>query len=118
LGSSIALCSHIARYCVSIFLADGMRELFWRFLVVTALLTIVSRHMAIRIDQFFLLASASIGIALVVQILALNVLCRRWVGLDPSILILFRKSPDQTIDAEPAYALGNRVNRKSHGQLT
>jgi O-antigen/teichoic acid export membrane protein len=327
LSSTIALCSHIARYCVSIFLADGMRELFWRFLVVAALLTIVSQHIAIRTDQFFLLASAAIGIALIVQILAiwrampqnilgatpsfrlrewsmisarfwvstiletinqyfdvviiywlldpvaagayfvasrlanmfatvlaavhnyatrripalyfagrsddlthtltlmaevvllcvagglaviafgaepilglfgpafiaqkwtliilatgtalyaaggpasavlmiagfegryplivatnmilrflgfavlipmlgltgaalstavslaivtvvLNVLCRRWVGLDPSILILFRKSPDKTINAEPAYALGNRVNRKSRGQPT
>jgi O-antigen/teichoic acid export membrane protein len=327
LSSTIALCSHIARYCVSIFLADGMRELFWRFLVVAALLTIVSQHIAIRTDQFFLLASAAIGIALIVQILAiwrampqsilgatpsfrlrewsmisarfwvstiletinqyfdvviiywlldpvaagayfvasrlanmfatvlaavhnyatrripalyfagrsddlthtltlmaevvllcvagglaviafgaepilglfgpafiaqkwtliilatgtalyaaggpasavlmiagfegryplivatnmilrflgfailipmlgltgaalstavslaivtvvLNVLCRRWVGLDPSILVLFRKSPDKTINAEPAYALGNRVNRKSRGQPT
>jgi O-antigen/teichoic acid export membrane protein len=72
LSSTIALCSHIARYCVGIFLADGMRELFWRFLVVAVLLTIVSLHMTIRIDQFFLLASAATGIALVVQILAVG----------------------------------------------
>jgi O-antigen/teichoic acid export membrane protein len=72
LSSTIALCSHIARYCVGIFLADGMRELFWRFLVVAALLTIVSLHMTIRIDQFFLLASAATGIALVAQILAVG----------------------------------------------
>jgi O-antigen/teichoic acid export membrane protein len=71
-GSILALCSHIARYCVGIFLADGMRELFWRFLVVAALLTIVSLHMAIRIDQFFLLASAAIGIALAIQISAIS----------------------------------------------
>ena len=80
LSSTIALCSHIARYCVSVFLADGMRELFWRFLVVAALLTIVSLHLAIRIDQFFLLASAAIGIALIVQIFAI------WRAMPQSIL--------------------------------
>jgi O-antigen/teichoic acid export membrane protein len=79
-GSIIALCSHIARYCVSIFLADGMRELFWRFLVVAALLAIVSLHMAIRVDQFFLLASAAIGIALIIQISAI------WRAMPANIL--------------------------------
>jgi O-antigen/teichoic acid export membrane protein len=80
LGSIIALCSHIARCCVSIFLADGMRELLWRFLVVAALLTIASLHRAIRIDQFFLLASAAIGIALAIQLFAI------WRALPQDIL--------------------------------
>jgi O-antigen/teichoic acid export membrane protein len=70
-GSIIALCSHIARFCVGIFLADGMRELFWRFLVVTALLILVGLHHAIRIDQFFLLATTAIGIALLIQVSAI-----------------------------------------------
>jgi O-antigen/teichoic acid export membrane protein len=79
-GSIIALGSHIARCCVSIFLADGMREFFWRFLVVVALSTIVSLHLAIRIDQFFWLASAAIGIALVIQVSAI------WRALPGNIL--------------------------------
>jgi hypothetical protein len=29
-----------------------------------------------------------------------------------------RKSPDRAVDAEPACALGNRVNLKSRGQPT
>src|SRR4051794_30975153 len=69
-GSAIALCSHIARYCVGVFLADGMRELFWRFLLVTALLILASLHVAIRIDQFFLLASATIATTLAIQLFA------------------------------------------------
>lgn len=79
-SSVIALCSHIARCCVGIFLADGMRELFWRFLVVTALLTIAGLGIAMRIDQFFLLASAAIGIALAIQISVI------WRALPKSIL--------------------------------
>jgi O-antigen/teichoic acid export membrane protein len=71
LSSIIALCSHVARYCVGIILADGMRELFWRLLVVVALLAVVGLHRAIRIDQFFLTASAAIGVALAIQISAI-----------------------------------------------
>jgi hypothetical protein len=63
-------------------------------------------------------AALSTAVSLAIVTVVLNVLCRRWVGLDPSILVLFRKSPDKTINAEPAYALGNRVNRKSRGQPT
>jgi O-antigen/teichoic acid export membrane protein len=88
LGSTIALCSHIARYCVGIILADGMRELFWRFLVVATLSTIASLHIAIRIDQFFLLASASIGIALLLQILAIG-----------------RAMPDSIRNARPSFRI-------------
>jgi O-antigen/teichoic acid export membrane protein len=88
LGSIIALCSHIARCCVSIVLADGMRELLWRFLVVAALLTIGSLHLAIRIDQFFLLASAAIGVALAIQISAIwRALPRDILGAESSFRI-------------------------------
>ena len=69
-GSVIALSSHIARYCVSVFLADGMRELFWRLVVVVTLAILSSLQATIRIDQFFLVASAAIGTALVIQISA------------------------------------------------
>ena len=70
-GSMLALGSHIARYCTSLFLADGMREFLWRFLVVAVLSAVVGLHMAIRIDQFFWLASAAIGVALFIQISAI-----------------------------------------------
>jgi hypothetical protein len=33
--------------------------------------------------------------------IALNILCRRWLGLDPSVLILFRKPPMQLAPDAP-----------------
>jgi O-antigen/teichoic acid export membrane protein len=90
LGSVIALCTHIARYCVGIFLADGMRELFWRSLLVAALLTSVILHMAIRTDQFFLLSAAAIGAALVIQISA-----------------IWRALPRNILDARPHFEIRN-----------
>jgi O-antigen/teichoic acid export membrane protein len=88
-GSVLALCSHIARYCAGIFLSDGMRELFWRSLVVVALLGVVGLHAAIRIDQFFWLASAAIGVALVIQISAIR-----------------RALPTNILKAKPSFQIG------------
>jgi hypothetical protein len=34
--------------------------------------------------------------------IVLNVLCRRWLGLDPSVLILFRKSPTRVSPSAPS----------------
>jgi hypothetical protein len=83
---------------------------------------IVGANMILRFLGFTILipmlglkgAALSTAFSLAIVTVALNVLCRRWVGLDPSILILFRKSPDKTIDtidAEPVYVLGNRKSR-------
>lgn len=76
----IALCSHIAKYCVNILLADGMRELFWRCLIVVGLLALASLHVVMQLDQFFLLASAAIGVALIVQVTAI------WIALPKDIV--------------------------------
>jgi O-antigen/teichoic acid export membrane protein len=71
LSSMLALSSHIARSTVGIFLADGMRELFWRALVVAALLLLTVFGLHIQIDQFFLIASLAIAIALLIQVTAI-----------------------------------------------
>jgi O-antigen/teichoic acid export membrane protein len=85
----IALCSHIAKYCVNILLADGMRELFWRSLIVVGLLAFASLHIVMRLDQFFLLASAAIGVALIVQVSAI------WIAL-----------PKDIVSAAPSWRIG------------
>lgn len=47
---------------------------------------------AILIPMFGLLGAAlSTALSLVIVTIVLNVLCRRWIGVDPSILILLRK---------------------------
>jgi len=85
----IGLCSHVAKYCVNIFLADGMRELFWRFLVVVALLAIARLGITIQVYQFFLLTSGAIAAALIMQISAI------WVAL-----------PKNIRDAAPSWRIG------------
>jgi len=89
LGSGIALSSHIARCYLGILLSDGMRELLWRLLIVIALLTVISLHVAIGIDQFFLVAAAAIGIALLIQVSA-----------------LWRAFPKNILDARPRFRIG------------
>ena len=71
LSSMLALSSHVARSTVGIFLADGMRELFWRTLVVLALLVLAFAGLHIQIDQFFLIGSLAIAIALLIQVTAI-----------------------------------------------
>lgn len=78
-SSLIAVSSHIARCTIGIVLADGMRELFWRFLIVVVLLTLVGVGGSMKIDEFFFLASAAIGIALLVQAGAI------WLALSKTI---------------------------------
>jgi O-antigen/teichoic acid export membrane protein len=70
-SSLIAVSSHIARFSVGMVLADGMRELVWRALVVAVLLATIGAGGMIQIDEFFLLASAAIGIALLIQAVAI-----------------------------------------------
>jgi O-antigen/teichoic acid export membrane protein len=70
-SSLIAVSSHIARFSVGMVLADGMRELVWRALVVAVVLATIGAGGMIQIDEFFLLASAAIGIALLIQAVAI-----------------------------------------------
>ena len=69
--SAITLSSHIGRSTVGILLAEGMRDFFWRTLVVIVLVALIATSTIIHIDQFFLLSSAGIGLALMVQITAI-----------------------------------------------
>ncbi|MDB5653701.1 MAG: hypothetical protein JWQ94_1314 [Tardiphaga sp.] len=71
LSSMLALSSHIARSTVGIFLADGMRELFWRALVVAVLLLLAVNGLHIQIHQFFLIGSLAIALALLIQAVAI-----------------------------------------------
>lgn len=70
LSSMLALSSHIARSTVGIFMADGMRELFWRALVVATLLGLAVAGLHIQIDQFFLIGSLALAVALLIQVTA------------------------------------------------
>jgi len=70
--SAIMLSSHIGRSTVGILLAEGMRDFFWRTLVVIVLVVLIATRTMIQIDQFFLLSSAGIGVALMVQIAAIS----------------------------------------------
>jgi hypothetical protein len=64
-------------------------------------------------------AALSTTISLAIVAVALNVLCRRWVGLDPSILILFRKPRGTIVAAGPVFAHGHRVTSETtQGQPT
>jgi O-antigen/teichoic acid export membrane protein len=69
--SAITLSSHVARSTVGILLAEGMRDFFWRTLVVIVLVALIATRTIIKIDQFFMLSSAGIGLALMVQITAI-----------------------------------------------
>ncbi|MCR6735914.1 MAG: polysaccharide biosynthesis C-terminal domain-containing protein [Afipia sp.] len=71
-SSMIALSSHVARSVVGIVIADGMREVLWRSLVVVGLMTIILAGGKIQIERFFLLASAAIGVAICIQIFAIR----------------------------------------------
>jgi O-antigen/teichoic acid export membrane protein len=69
--SAITLSSHVARSTVGILLAEGMRDFFWRTLVVIVLVALIATRTIIKIDQFFMISSAGIGLALMVQITAI-----------------------------------------------
>jgi O-antigen/teichoic acid export membrane protein len=69
--SAITLSSHVGRSTVGILLAEGMRDFFWRTLVVIVLAALIATRTIIQIDQFFLLSSAGIGLALIVQVTAI-----------------------------------------------
>lgn len=71
-SSIIALSSHVARSIVGIVISDGMRELFWRSLVVAALIAIILVGGTLQIDTFFLIASAAIAIGILIQVLAIR----------------------------------------------
>lgn len=71
-SSIIALSSHVARSIVGIVISDGMRELFWRSLVVAALVAIILVGRTLQIDTFFLIATTAIGIGISIQVLAIR----------------------------------------------
>jgi O-antigen/teichoic acid export membrane protein len=57
---------------------------------------------AILIPIFGLLGAAlATAISLVIVTVVLNVLCRRWIGVDPSVLILLRKPAEKFADRSP-----------------
>ena len=61
---------------------------------------VVAANVALRLLGFFILipwlgvlgAAASATLSLALTTIALNFICRRWTGVDPSILVLFRPS--------------------------
>lgn len=69
--SSISLSSHIGRSTISVLLAEGMRDFFWRSLVVAVMTALIVSSTIIEIHQFFLLSSAGVAIALTIQISAI-----------------------------------------------
>jgi O-antigen/teichoic acid export membrane protein len=72
IGSSvIAVSSHIARSSVGIVIADGIREIFWRLLVIVGLITVIHIGRNIEIDGFFALAAAATGLAALIQAVAI-----------------------------------------------
>ncbi len=71
-SSIIALSSHVARSIVGIVISDGMRELFWRSLVVAALIAIILVGGTLHIDTFFLLAAAAISIGISIQVFVIG----------------------------------------------
>jgi len=69
--SSISLSSHIGRSTISVMLAEGMRDFFWRSLVVAVMIALIVQETIIEINQFFLLCSAGVALALGIQITAI-----------------------------------------------
>lgn len=69
--SSISLSSHIGRSTVSVLLAEGMRDFFWRSIVVAVMVGLIVSSTIIQIHQFFLLSSAGVALALGIQVTAI-----------------------------------------------
>ena len=70
-SSAITLSSHIGRSTVNVFLAEGMRDFFWRSMIVIVLVALIASGTIIQIHEFFLLSFAGIAFALVVQCIAI-----------------------------------------------
>ena len=64
-----------------------------------AYVPVVAGNVVLRLIGFFVLipwlgvlgAALSATVSLTLATVALNMLCRRWTGVDPSILVLFRR---------------------------
>jgi O-antigen/teichoic acid export membrane protein len=69
-NSFIGFGGHVARCVVGMLLAEGTRELLWKLLTVLALLVILGGKGTIDATEFFLIACASLAIALAVQVTA------------------------------------------------
>jgi O-antigen/teichoic acid export membrane protein len=71
-SSAITLSSHIGRSAISVFLAEGMRDFFWRSIIVIVLVALIASGTIIQIWEFFALSTAGIAVALAVQIIAIR----------------------------------------------
>jgi O-antigen/teichoic acid export membrane protein len=69
-NSVIGVGGHIARFAMSMMMAEGTRELFWKSLTTVALLVIMQVHGKIDAEGFLLIACAAMAVALVVQVTA------------------------------------------------
>jgi O-antigen/teichoic acid export membrane protein len=69
--SSISLSSHIGRSTISVLLAEGMRDFFWRSIVVGVMIALIVSSTIIEIHQFFLLCSVGVALALGIQVTAI-----------------------------------------------
>lgn len=89
LSSSITLSSHIGRSTISVLLAEGMRDFFWRGIVVAVMVGLIVTDTIIEIHEFFLLSVIGIAIALTVQIVAIS-----------------RRLPKELLAARPSWQFG------------
>ena len=94
--SAIALFSHIGRSTVGILLAEGMRDLFWRSLIVAVLAIFIACKVLIQIDQYFLLSAAGMGLTLVIQAMA-----------------IFRQIPRSVLQAKATWQIGRWLRASS-----
>lgn len=69
--SSISLSSHIGRSTISVLLAEGMRDFFWRSIVVAVMVALIVSSTIIEIHQFFLLCCLGVALALGIQVTAI-----------------------------------------------
>jgi O-antigen/teichoic acid export membrane protein len=92
-NAAIMLGSQIARSLVGILMGEGNRDLFWRLLVVIALLAALGTHRGISPEEFLILSAAAMSLGLMVQAIGIwNALSgeirrsqpafdtRRWLG--------------------------------------
>lgn len=70
-SSSISLSSHIGRSTISVMLAEGLRDFFWRSLVVAVMIALIVSHTIIEIHEFFLLCSMGVALAIGIQVTAI-----------------------------------------------
>jgi O-antigen/teichoic acid export membrane protein len=91
-SASITLSSHIGRSTISVLLAEGMSDFFWRGVVVAVMLCLIVTGTIIKIHEFFLLAVGCMALAVTVQTVAIA-----------------RKIPRDLLAARPAWEFFNWI---------